>query len=97
MRKREFRVNRNGVIFHESAVVDVGGLLATTVDISNQDFLAGRYRFNQNVNPDGRVVNEGTISAAKNSSMLYRACWFPGSDSSALRRCASALSSSGAV
>ena len=60
-----FVVNRNGVIFHRSAQVDVGGLLATTSDISNADFMAGRYRFDRNVNPNGRVVNEGKITAAE--------------------------------
>ena len=60
-----FVVNRNGVIFHRSAQVDVGGLLATTSDISNADFMAGRYRFDRNVNPNGRVVNEGRITAAE--------------------------------
>jgi filamentous hemagglutinin family protein len=60
-----FLVNRNGVIFYKSAVVDVGGLLATTADIANQDFLSGRYEFNRNVNPEGRVVNEGDISVAE--------------------------------
>ena len=59
-----FLVNENGVFFHRGSVVDVGGLLATTGSISNQDFLAGRYRF-EGGNPDARVVNEGSITAAE--------------------------------
>lgn len=60
-----FLVNRNGVFFHKGSVVDVGGFLATTSDISNGDFLSGRYRFNERVNPSGRIVNEGRITAAE--------------------------------
>ncbi len=58
-----FLVNRNGVFFHRGSVVDVGGLLATTADITNRDFMSGRYRFSS-TNPNGRVVNEGSITVA---------------------------------
>ncbi|MBK8175112.1 MAG: filamentous hemagglutinin N-terminal domain-containing protein [Rhodospirillales bacterium] len=58
-----FLVNPNGVVFGPGAKVDVHGLVATTADIRNDDFLAGRYRFTiPSPNPDAAVVNQGTIT-----------------------------------
>ncbi len=56
-------VNPNGVLFGKSAKVDVNGLIATTSDIGNDDFMAGRMRFAKPGAPDSSVVNEGTITA----------------------------------
>ncbi|MBM3599285.1 MAG: filamentous hemagglutinin N-terminal domain-containing protein [Alphaproteobacteria bacterium] len=55
-------VNPHGVVFGSGARVDVGGLLATTTNIRNEDFLVGRYLFDQpSSNPNARVINRGTI------------------------------------
>src|SRR3954466_12780930 len=59
-----FLVNRDGFIFGAGAVVSTAGFLATTSDIRNQDFLAGRFNFNTPGRPDASIVNMGTITAA---------------------------------
>ncbi|MES2905990.1 MAG: filamentous hemagglutinin N-terminal domain-containing protein, partial [Pseudomonadota bacterium] len=56
-------VNQNGVVFGKNAQVDVNGLIATTADISNKNFMRGRMKFDRPGNPNASVVNEGTITA----------------------------------
>ncbi len=41
--------------------MNVGGLIASTRDISNDDIIAGRWRFNGSGN--GAVLNQGSITA----------------------------------
>ena len=59
-----FVINRDGILFGKGAVVNTAGFLATTHDIKNQDFMAGRYNFNIPGRPDASIVNLGTITAA---------------------------------
>jgi len=60
---RVFLVNPDGILFGAGAVIDTAGFLATTSDIRNSDFMAGRYRFNIGGRPDASIVNYGTITA----------------------------------
>ncbi|MFL5028659.1 MAG: filamentous hemagglutinin N-terminal domain-containing protein, partial [Xanthobacteraceae bacterium] len=60
---RVFVINRDGILFGPNAVVDTAGFLATTSDIKNDDFMAGRYNFNIPGRPDASIVNHGTITA----------------------------------
>ena len=57
-----FLTNPYGVYFSPTAMVDVGGLVATTYDIRNADFMSGYYRF-ERTGGTSRVVNEGTLRA----------------------------------
>src|SRR5215217_7877509 len=58
-----FVVNRDGFIFGAGAVISTAGFLATTSDIRNEDFMAGRYNFGTPGRPDASIVNMGTITA----------------------------------
>ncbi|MBK8209088.1 MAG: filamentous hemagglutinin N-terminal domain-containing protein [Rhodospirillales bacterium] len=59
-------INPDGVLIGPKARVDVGGFVATTRDILNEDFMVGRYRFSiPSPNGEAKVVNEGTISIAE--------------------------------
>src|SRR4051794_29146303 len=40
-----FLINPNGIVFGASARIDVAGLVASSLNLSNDDFLAGRMRF----------------------------------------------------
>lgn len=55
-------VNPNGVYFGANATVDVSGLLATTHDIGNDNFMAGNYQFNTPGRADASIVNAGSIT-----------------------------------
>ncbi|MDD2308233.1 MAG: filamentous hemagglutinin N-terminal domain-containing protein [Desulfuromonadaceae bacterium] len=54
-------INPSGIIFGAGARVDVNGLIASTLDITNQDFLAGKMKFTAGA-AAGKVENQGVIT-----------------------------------
>ncbi|MCU6500278.1 YDG domain-containing protein [Rugamonas sp. A1-17] len=56
-----FLINPNGVIFGAGSRVDVNGLVASSLAISNADFLAGKNNFSGDATA-GKVSNAGTIT-----------------------------------
>jgi len=58
---RIFLVNPNGILFGKGAAVNVGGLVASTRNISDSDFMAGKYQFSGT--GGGTVTNQGSINA----------------------------------
>ena len=60
---RIFLINRDGILFGRGAVINTAGFLATTNDIKNEDFMAGRMNFNIPGRPDASIVNRGRITA----------------------------------
>ncbi|WP_244919648.1 MBG domain-containing protein, partial [Pseudoxanthomonas spadix] len=60
---RVFLINPNGILFGAGASVNVGALVASTLGLSNEEFLAGAYRFKGD-GANASVINRGTLSAA---------------------------------
>jgi filamentous hemagglutinin family protein len=59
---RVFLINPNGILFGAGAVVDVAGLMASTLNLSDADFLAGNHHYTQ-VPGAGNISNAGNIRA----------------------------------
>ena len=59
---RVFLLNGNGILFGKGSSVNVGGLVASTMGITDADFMAGKYAFT--AAGTGSVVNHGSINAA---------------------------------
>jgi filamentous hemagglutinin family protein len=58
-----FLVNPFGVLVGPTGVINTAGFLATTADIKNSDFMAGRYNFGMPGRSDASIVNQGRITA----------------------------------
>ncbi|MGZ9098414.1 MAG: filamentous hemagglutinin N-terminal domain-containing protein, partial [Brevundimonas sp.] len=56
-----FLINPNGVLFGQGSQVNVGGLVASTLGMTDADFMAGDYRFTGA--GSGVVLNQGAIIA----------------------------------
>ncbi|MBT8541411.1 filamentous hemagglutinin N-terminal domain-containing protein, partial [Polynucleobacter paneuropaeus] len=54
-------VNPNGVVFGKGAEVNTGGLVATTMNIKDSDYMSGKMSFSGG--ESGKVINKGTITA----------------------------------
>lgn len=59
-----FILNPNGVLFDTGSQANVGGLVASTLSLSDADFMAGNNTFS-NGGTAGAVVNRGTLTAAQ--------------------------------
>jgi filamentous hemagglutinin family protein len=70
-----FLINGNGLVFGPTADVHVAGLVASTRDISNGDFLSSKYNFRK-TNKNGKdrdsvLLNEGKINVANNGFAVF--------------------------
>ena len=64
---RVFLVNPNGVVFGKDASVDVGSLVASTLDITDENFLADIYQFQGLARG---INNSGNIKAADGGAIV---------------------------
>lgn len=55
-------VNPNGVFFGKDSQVDVAALIATSHDIKNDDFMAGKLNFTIPGKPGAQIINQGKIT-----------------------------------
>ncbi len=67
---RVFLINPAGIIFGAGARVNVGNLVASSLDIKTSDFMSGNYNFQSPIgSTGGPVVNEGVIQASTGGSV----------------------------
>ncbi|QKY10380.1 YDG domain-containing protein [Janthinobacterium lividum] len=64
-----FLINPNGIVFGQGAKVDVNGLVASSLGMTNEDFLAGKRQFTAG-GVAGGVSNAGLIQAGKGGQVL---------------------------
>ena len=58
-------VNQAGIYFGPGSRVDVAGIIASTTNITDENFLAGYYSFDQKSSLyNGSIINKGTLIAA---------------------------------
>ena len=57
-----FLLNSNGVLFTKDASVNVGGLVASTLNMTDSNFMAGKMNFNSN-GSRASVINQGSLSS----------------------------------
>ena len=63
-----FLINQNGILFGAGSTINVNGLVASTLNLTNEDFLAGRMKFSGELTA-GKVINEGTITTPAGGSV----------------------------
>ncbi|OPY82239.1 MAG: Heme/hemopexin-binding protein precursor [Syntrophorhabdus sp. PtaU1.Bin153] len=59
---RVFLINSNGILFTKGSTVNTAGFIASTLNLTDEDFNAGNYVFKSN-GSTGSVINMGTITA----------------------------------
>ncbi|EBQ4756758.1 filamentous hemagglutinin N-terminal domain-containing protein, partial [Salmonella enterica subsp. diarizonae] len=70
---RVMLINPAGVMFGQGSKVNTAGLVASTKNISNQDFMAGRYTFSGGSNPGAEIVNQGSLTTTKGGYIVLAA------------------------
>jgi filamentous hemagglutinin family protein len=63
-------VNNNGIVFGKSAQVNVGGMVATTMNTSAKEFMEGRDIQTYEGGTSGKVINKGNITGNNINSYI---------------------------
>ncbi len=65
---RVFVINPNGIVFGQDAVIDTAGLIASTLDMSDEDFINGNLTFQGDAAAD--IQNKGYIKAGADGNIF---------------------------
>ncbi|PKG37157.1 beta strand repeat-containing protein, partial [Psychromonas sp. Urea-02u-13] len=57
-------INPNGLVFTDTSVLNVGGIIASGLNMNTSDFMNGDYIFDEVVGTEGTVINRGIINAS---------------------------------
>lgn len=66
-----FIINPNGVLLGEGAQINVGGIVASTLGISDKDFMDGNFKFSRNSNLPTSVKNLGAVTATEGGYIVF--------------------------
>ena len=64
-----FLINPNGIVVGQGAMIDTAGFIASTLDMTDEDFIAGKLRF-QGDGDSGSIENRGFIKANGKGDIL---------------------------
>ena len=63
-------INPNGIMFDGTSTVNAAGIIASTANITDENFKAGKLIFEQNGTIDGNITVNGKLNASTNGSYL---------------------------
>ena len=66
---RVFLINPNGIVFGRNSVIDTAGLIASTLNISNNDFINNKLRFEDLAN-SAEILNQGFIHTSNKGEVV---------------------------
>ena len=58
-------INPNGIVFGRGSQINVGSLIASTSNVSNTNFMAGRLIFDEPGRPGAGILNAGAMTASE--------------------------------
>ncbi len=65
---RVMLINQNGILFGPNSVVDTGGFIASSLNISDSDFLNDKFNF---LGIGGEIINNGRITAREGGLIAF--------------------------
>nr|WP_217346226.1 filamentous hemagglutinin N-terminal domain-containing protein [Noviherbaspirillum sp. L7-7A]MBV0880622.1 filamentous hemagglutinin N-terminal domain-containing protein [Noviherbaspirillum sp. L7-7A] len=66
-----FIVNPNGVLLGEGAQINAGGIVASTLGISDKNFMDGNFQFSKTSSLPTSVKNSGSVTAAEGGYIVF--------------------------